>query len=520
MVRLILPVAATLLVLIAVRWSQPEALRVDGFWPLAALAVVTALGSALTLGLSRVAFSRTAPWIRGFLSTAVAFVLLASFTDGPGPAAVIGGILVALAVLFSLLRGGGRALRAEPFPPDVLGVARLAARFVVPAAWYLAAVQVVPGVQSAHRWPGVLLGGLVAGGTLVAGTVLGWTRPWHACVTPVLVDGSVRAAYGGIGHLVGIGDPSTGEHLRVMGSGGVLADLSGLLPDSLPDAFRRQLDRLTPGLVRAACAVETPRGVLLASAGYGDAVHLWDPETGRAVHALAGHLGAVNALCAVPVGDTVLLASGGDDGRIRIWEPATGRQVRVVGPRGRWVVRAMCTVPVDGRILLAAGYADGTVRLWDPVERQLVRHLGAQRGGVNAVCAVTVDGATRLASAAGDGTVVLWDPDTGERLGSFDDESPRYGLCTVELDGEVLLAAAGDGVGITLWDPASGTRRGSLGTGSLLTMLLSPTGWIRSMCQVGDGDDAFLMLAGYDRAVEQIRLRPALRSLAAPEGAS
>ncbi|MER5705544.1 hypothetical protein ABT023_26870 [Micromonospora sp. NPDC002296] len=520
MVRLILPVAATLLVLIAVRWSQPDALRVDGFWSLAAVAVVTALGSALTLGLSRVAFSRAAPWIRGFLSTAVAFVLLAAFTGEPGPAAVVGGILMALAVLFSLLRGGGGALRAEPFPPDVLGVARLAARFVVPTAWYLAAVQVVPGVQSADRWPGALLGGLVAGGTLVAGTTLTLTRPWHACVTPVTVGGRVRAAYGGIGHVVGIGDPSTDEHLRTMGSGGVLADLSGMLPDPTPDTFRRHLDRLTPGLVRAACAIETPRRVLLASAGYGDAVHLWDPETGLAVDALAGHLGPVNALCAVPVGDTVLLASGGDDCRIRIWEPETGRQVRVVGRQVRWVVRALCTVPVDGRTLLAAGYADGTIRLWDPVDGRLVRHLGAQQGGVNAVCTVTVDGVTRLASAAGDGTVVLWDPDSGERLGSFDDEAPRYALCAVGLDGEVLLAAAGDGIGVTLWDPASGTRRGSLGTGSLLGLLRGSTGWIRSMCQVGDGDDAFLMLAGYDRAVQKIRLRPALRSLAAPEGAS
>ncbi|WP_405109288.1 hypothetical protein OG559_28250 [Micromonospora sp. NBC_01405] len=520
MVRLILPVAATLLVLIAVRWSQPDALRVDGFWPLAAVAVVTALGSALTLGLSRVAFSRAAPWIRGFLSTAVAFVLLAAFTGEPGPAAVVGGILVTLAVLFSLLRGGGRALRAEPFPPDVLGVARLAARFVVPAAWYLAAVEVVPGVQSAGRWPGALLGGLVAGGTLVAGTTLAWTRPWHACVTPVRVGGRERAAYGGIGHLVGIGDPGAGEHLRTMGSGGVLADLSGLLPDQIPDGFRRHLDRLTPGVVRAACAIETPRRLLLASASYDAAVHLWDPETGQAVHALAGHLAPVNALCAVPVGDTVLLASGGDDCRIRIWEPETGRRVRVVGPQARWVVRALCTVPVDGRILLAAGYADSTVRLWDPVDGRLVRHLGAQQGGVNAVCAVTVDGATRLASAAGDGTVVLWDPDSGERLDSFDDEAPRYALCTVEMDGEVLLAAAGDGIGVTLWDPASGTRRGSLGTGSLLGLLNGSAGWIRSMCQVGADDDAFLMLAGYNRAVEQIRLRPALRSLAAPEGAS
>ncbi|MGC4807916.1 WD40 repeat domain-containing protein [Micromonospora sp. DT233] len=520
MLRLTLPIAATLLVLLAVRWSQPDALRVDGLGPLAAVAALTAGGATLTLGLARLAFARTPPWIRGFLSTAVAFVLLASFTGGPGVVAVVGGLLMTPAVLLPLLRGGGRALRAEPFPPDVLGVARLAARFAVPATWYLAAVEVVPGVQAAQRWPGLLLGGLVAGATLVGGAVLAWTRPWHACVTPLPADDRELVAYGGLGHLVGVGDPVAGEQLRVMGVGGVLIELSGLLPAPVPDALRRTLDRLTPGLVRAVCAVGTPGRVLLASAGYGDAVHLWEPGTGRAVHALAGHRGPVNALCAVPVGDTVLLASGGDDCRILLWEPETGRRVRVVGRDARWAVRALCTVPVGDRVLLAAGHADGGVRLWDPADGALVRLLGTQRGGVHAVCAVTDDDAVRLASAAGDGTVVLWDPDSGARLGSFADDAPRYALCALRMDGEVLLAAAGDGVGITVWDPATGTRRGSLGTGSgsLLSMLVNSSGWIRSMCQVGDGDDARLLLAGYDRAVEQIRLRPALRSLTTAPG--
>ncbi|MGC4790579.1 WD40 repeat domain-containing protein [Micromonospora sp. DT178] len=515
--RLVLPVVVTLLALSVVRWAYPDALRVDGFWPLAAVALVTSVGAAATLRLLRLVLTHVPPWISGLLATVVAFALLTSFTDGPGLAAVIGGIVMALVLLVSLLRGGGRALRAEPFPPDVLGVARLAARFAVPLLWYLAAVALVPGVQSAQRWPGALLGGLVAGGTLVMGTALAWTRPWHASVTPVPVDGHLQVAYGGIGHLVGVGDPRAGRELRVMGSAGVLVELAGLLPSPIPERILPYLDRLTPGLVRAVCVVETPQRVLLASAGYGEAVHLWDPATGEAVHALAGHRGPVNALCAVPAGDTVLLASGGDDRGIRYWEPETGRQLRAVGREMRPSVRALCTVAVDGQLLLAAGYADGVVRLWDPVRLRLVGQLGAQRGGVNALCAVTVDGAVRLASAAGDGTVVLWDPATGEGLGSFDDGAPRYALCAVEMDGEVLLAAAGDGVGVTLWDPARMARRGSLGTGSVISMLLDSTGWIRSMCQLGTGDDAFLMLAGYDRAVQQIRLRPALRSLAETE---
>ncbi|MFC5945591.1 hypothetical protein ABUL04_14640 [Micromonospora harpali] len=335
MVRLLLTVVATLLLLVVVRWSQPDALRVDGFWSLAAVALVTAAGAALTLRLSRVLFTRLAPWVRGVLSTAVAFALVASFTGDFGPVVIVGAVLLALSLLFSLLRGG-----------------------------------------------------TVAGGTLVTGAVLALTRPWHAAVTPVTVDGAVRAACGGLGHLVGIGDPHTGTDLRVMGSSGVLLDLAGFLPDPTPDAVRRQAGRLTPGLVRALCAVAVAR----------------------------------------------------DDG---------------------------------GRALVAAAYTDGGIRVWDPADGRPILQIAAHSSSVNALCAGTVDGAGWLASAANDGTVCLWDLVTGKALGSFDDSSPRYALC-----------------------PAR------------------PTGWIRSMCQVGSADDAFLMFAGYDRAVGQIRLRPALQDLA------
>lgn len=247
----------------------------------------------------------------------------------------------------------------------------------------------------------------------------------------------------------------------------MLLDLAGLLPDPTPDAVRRQAGRLTPGLVRAICAVETPQRTLLASAGYGEAV--------------------------APVGP-------GD-----------------IGHGVRAGVQALCTVTVDdgGDALVAAAYTDGAIRLWNPADGQPVRQLNGHRGSVNALCAVGVGDSVRLASAAGDGTVCGWDLDTGEALGQFDDSSPRYALCPVESDGEILVAAAGDGVGISLFDPVRLTRRGSLGTGPVLQMLLNPrpTGWIRSMCQVGSGDDAFLMFAGYYRAVGQIRLRPALRAL-------
>src|SRR5919199_354898 len=97
------------------------------------------------------------------------------------------------------------------------------------------------------------------------------------------------------------------------------------------------------GPVRALAVLE---GGQLASAGFDQAVILWDPAAGRALRVMRWHAGALAALAALPGGG---LASAGEEGRIALW-PAGGaeRPIRVLeGHAGP--VTALAVAP-DGQL--------------------------------------------------------------------------------------------------------------------------------------------------------------------------
>ncbi|MET9118845.1 P-loop NTPase fold protein [Streptomyces longwoodensis] len=76
---------------------------------------------------------------------------------------------------------------------------------------------------------------------------------------------------------------------------------------------------------RALAVAFSGDGTLLATAGDDGVVRVWDPRTGRAVHALTGHTAGVLSVAFSRRRN--LLASTGYDGTIRIWNPVTGQQV-------------------------------------------------------------------------------------------------------------------------------------------------------------------------------------------------
>ncbi len=205
----------------------------------------------------------------------------------------------------------------------------------------------------------------------------------------------------------------------------------------------------------------------LASAGFDQAVILWDAERGRAWRVMRWHGGAVNALAVLPDGG---LASAGEDGRIALWPPGGAAEpVRVL--EGHAAPVAGLAPGPDG-MLGSAGW-DGTVRLWsaDGTARVLEGH----QGPVNAI----VWTGRRWASAGYDGTVRVWNGQGGQVLAEFG--LPQHALLALPGDG----LAAGGADGVVRLIGADGAMR-ELGAGSRPVVALA----------AGDGRLAAASLGG------------------------
>lgn len=87
-----------------------------------------------------------------------------------------------------------------------------------------------------------------------------------------------------------------------------------------------------------ACAVFSPNGEHLATAGADKAVQVWATRTGRLQHTLQGHTGGVNAVCWTR--DSQYVVSASDDRTVRVWELDTVRVVSHTGKNRAHVRRA------------------------------------------------------------------------------------------------------------------------------------------------------------------------------------
>jgi cytochrome c len=217
------------------------------------------------------------------------------------------------------------------------------------------------------------------------------------------------------------------------------------------------------GPVRALAVLEGR----LASAGFDQAVILWDPAAGRALRVIRWHQGAVNALAALPDGR---LASAGEDARIALWGPGEAPEAVLEGH----------TEPVAGLAaapgLLASAAWDGTVRLWDLATRE-ARVLRGHQGNVNAVAFA----GGVLYSTGQDGTLRRWEADGSPRtIAEFG--MPQNALLALP-DG--ALASAGVDGTVRLVAPDGAVRELRSGPRPVIALAASPDGRTLAVGTIG-----------------------------------
>jgi WD40 repeat protein/transcriptional regulator with XRE-family HTH domain len=221
----------------------------------------------------------------------------------------------------------------------------------------------------------------------------------------------------------------------------------------------------------------SPDGTLLAAAGTGKQVQLWnvtDPARPAAGSALRpGSSAAVRSLAFSPGGQT--LAAGDAGGRVWLWPVTRDGQARPGGAplsTGDRSVNAVAFSP-DGRSIAAGG--DSQAGVWDLASRSLTATLPHPQK----VTSLAWDGGKELITGGGDGVVRAWALPSPVLLTG----SPVSSVALSRTTG--LLAAGGNE--LQLWDPR--TRR-------LLATRPAP-GTGRQVSAVAFAPDSPLLAAGY-----------------------
>jgi WD40 repeat protein/serine/threonine protein kinase len=193
----------------------------------------------------------------------------------------------------------------------------------------------------------------------------------------------------------------------------------------------------------------TPDGSAVATGG--DAVRLWDVETGLLRGAFLFPDAFLVSVRFDPTGET--LVAGCLDGQVLLWDAANPHTHPAVFHGHEGPVMDLCFLD-EGAVLVSAS-ADGTIRTWDVASFSALDVWRGHEARVQAL-AVSPDGTT-VVSGGRDHSIRLWSPETGEETGRL--EGHEGGVTYVGYASETQLVST-DGMGaIAWWDLPSRTRQ-------------------------------------------------------------
>ena len=220
----------------------------------------------------------------------------------------------------------------------------------------------------------------------------------------------------------------------------------------------------------------SPDGSALASAGWGNAVYLWDVASGKQKTVFTGHTeSAVETVALSPDGST--LASAGWGKKIYLWDVASGQQKTVLTGHTDHVLSVAFSPDSS---MLASGSRDKTVRLWDVASGQLKALLIGDIDEWNEYVysvAFSPDGGTLASAGAWSDIIRLWDVASGKEKRILTGHKSGVFSVVFSPDGNTLVSGCEDKT-VRLWDVASGQQRSVLTahTGSVLSVAFSPDG--------------------------------------------
>ncbi|KAL5615180.1 uncharacterized protein BROUX77_001017 [Berkeleyomyces rouxiae] len=192
------------------------------------------------------------------------------------------------------------------------------------------------------------------------------------------------------------------------------------------------------------CLAFSPKGNIIASGSYDEAVCLWDVRAGRLMRSLPAHSDPVSGIDFSP--DGTLVVSCSTDGLTRVWDATTGQCLRTLVHEDNPPVANVCFSP-NGRFVLAFSL-DHCLRLWDYVagkpkktyqgHRNEKYALGGQFGTFSRHRHASTTAAAAAAAAAPNGcsTDTPTDPDADPDV---DADAPVAYIASASEDGAIVL---------------------------------------------------------------------------------
>ncbi|KAK5205536.1 WD domain protein [Exophiala xenobiotica] len=215
----------------------------------------------------------------------------------------------------------------------------------------------------------------------------------------------------------------------------------------------------------------SPKGNMLVSGSYDEAVFLWDVRAGRVMRKLPAHSDPVRGVDFLR--DGTMVCSCSSDGLIRVWDAGTGQCLKTLVDEDRRQVTSVRFTP-NGKYLVA-WTLDGCVRLWRYSEGACVKtyqghvnaryslggvvggYRGTEQGlGLGLGQGMMGGGGAFLASGSEDGEVLVWDVTSKEVLWRAKGEAAHRDA-VLSLDwgrtksGKGLLVSGGKDRDVKVW---------------------------------------------------------------------
>lgn len=195
----------------------------------------------------------------------------------------------------------------------------------------------------------------------------------------------------------------------------------------------------------------------VVTSGPGNALQVWDIESGKSVRKFTGHNAEVRAVACSPDGSR--LASTDSAGTIRIWDfneakllhTLTSKKYPDDPPTEGITTEGLAFTP-DGRFLVTEAN-DVKARVWDAAQGVELRMVPDHDGTTVALC-VSMSGA--LAASSRSGSILrVWKIDTGEILRSITGHDDELTCSTFCPDDFTVFSGGGDAT-LRQWDIESG----------------------------------------------------------------